>query len=164
MSLSFAVITVSDRSFQGVREDRSGPALVALIQNNGWQVNRTEIISDDFSLIKNTLERLSEISEIEIILTTGGTGFSPRDVTPEATISVINRLAPGLDEAMRSKSLLITPHAMLSRGVSGIRGGTLIINLPGNPNAAEENFKAIMPVLSHAVDLIRSKPDGEGGH
>jgi molybdopterin adenylyltransferase len=162
--ISFAVITISDRSYQGVREDKTGPALIHLIQNNAWKVEKVIIIPDEFAIIKETLENISDNESIDVVLTTGGTGFSPRDITPEATYAVIDRLAPGLAEAMRINGLKITPHAMLSRAIAGIRGKTLIINLPGSPKAALENFETIIPVLPHAIDILANKPGGETGH
>ncbi len=164
MNIRFAVLTVSDRSFQGERPDESGPLLVSAVKQRGWLVIHTEILPDD----KLSLERMfiawSGSGAVDVILTTGGTGFSPSDVTPEATQAVVDRLAPGLAEAMRSSSLQTTPHAMLSRGVAGMRNKTLIINLPGSPKAAIENFEVIVPVLDHAVQLIRDDPSAEAGH
>jgi molybdopterin adenylyltransferase len=158
------VITVSDRSSRGKREDQSGPALTEAVKMKGWQVVRTIIVPDEMAQLVTTLTRWADESQMDVILTTGGTGFSPRDITPEATLAVIQRSAPGLAEAMRSDSLRITPHAMLSRATAGIRGKTLIINLPGSPKAAVENFSTIAPVLSHAVQLLQEDPSAEGGH
>lgn len=164
MALRFGIITISDRSAVGSREDSSGPALVEAVYSRGWVVSKQEIIPDDLHTIRDTLVQWADEDELEIILTTGGTGFSPRDVTPEATMSVIERPAPGIAEAMRADSLKITPHAMLSRAVCGIRFRTLIINLPGSPKAAIENFDVIAPVLPHAVQLLDSDPDAEASH
>ncbi len=164
MKIKFGIITISDRSAQGERTDLSGPALVTLINQQGWQVIKTEIIPDDFRTIKRVLMEWSELGMYDIILTTGGTGFSPRDVTPEATQAIIDRNTPGLVEAMRADSLWITPHAMLSRAVSGIRRTTLIINLPGSPKAATENLLTILPALPNEVELIREDPTAEIGH
>jgi molybdenum cofactor synthesis domain-containing protein len=122
------------------------------------------IIPDDFDQIKNTLLTWTDSRQLDVILTTGGTGFAPRDVTPEATLAVIDRPVPGIPEAMREESLKITPHAMLSRMAAGIRKRTLIINLPGSPKAALENFEVVRPVLEHAVQLLREDPDSEQGH
>jgi len=162
--IKFGVLTISDRSARGERPDASGPALEATIIAHGWEVIDKHILPDDQQVIQKLLTNLADNGEVDIILTTGGTGFSQRDVTPEATLSVVSRLAPGLAEAMRSASLTITPHAMLSRAVAGIRGKTLIINLPGSPKAAVENLKVIMPVLEHAVQLLQDDPAGESSH
>ncbi|NPA26634.1 MAG: MogA/MoaB family molybdenum cofactor biosynthesis protein [Chloroflexi bacterium] len=164
MAIRFAILTVSDRSFHGQREDKAGPALVEAVRDQGWQVVDQGVVPDDFAAIRAVLEAWSDREDVDIILTTGGTGFAPRDITPEATRSVIEREAPGLAEAMRAASLRITPHAMLSRAVAGIRGRTLIVNLPGSPKAAVENFAVIVPVLPHAVQLLREAPDAEQGH
>jgi molybdopterin adenylyltransferase len=162
--LRFAVLTVSDRSWRGEREDQSGPALTALIQQQGWQVIRQSILPDDSRMLRETLADWSDREELDIILTTGGTGFAPRDVTPEATRAVIEREAPGLTEAMRRASAAKSPHAMLSRAVAGIRGKVLIINLPGSPKAAVENLQTVLPALEHAVSLLREDPNAEAGH
>jgi molybdopterin adenylyltransferase len=165
MSIRFAVVTVSDRSYQGMREDTSGPALVEEIKSKDWEVIKAILIPDEIEEIEGALLELSERPlNIDVVLTTGGTGFSPRDVTPEATLAVIQRSTPGLSEVMRAESLKITPHAMLSRATAGIRNRTLIINLPGSPRAALENFRVILPVLQHAIDLLREDPDSETGH
>lgn len=164
MSLRFGILTLSDRSAKGERADASGPALADLIRAQGWSVTKQAILPDDESAICAALVEWSDIDEVDVILTTGGTGFAPRDVTPEATRKVIEREAPGLAEAMRADSLKKTPHAMLSRTVAGIRGRTLIINLPGSPKGAVENFQTILPVLSHAVQLLRDDPNSEKSH
>jgi len=160
MNPRIAILTVSDRSSRGERPDTSGPALAELIQFQGWQVVRQEIVPDEMNAIKDTLKAWSDLDEADVILATGGTGFAPRDVTPEATRSVIERLTPGLDEAMRQASLKVTPHAMLSRAISGIRKRTLIINLPGSPKGATENLQVILPALEHAVKLLREEDAG----
>jgi molybdopterin adenylyltransferase len=162
--IRFGIITASDRSSAGQRPDISGQWLVDEIKRNRWIVNRTTILPDDQSVLQETLALWADSGEIDIILTTGGTGFSPRDVTPEATLAIIDRLAPGIAEAMRSASLSITPHAMLSRAVAGIRKRTLIINLPGSPKAALENLTTILPALPHAVQLLKDDPSSEKGH
>jgi molybdenum cofactor synthesis domain-containing protein len=164
MTIRYAILTISDRSSQGIRPDTSGAALAAAVEQAGGSIIRTGIIPDDPDLIKNNLTELCDSGEIDIVLTTGGTGFSPRDNTPEATLAVIDRLAPGLAEAMRLESLKVTPHAMLSRAVAGIRKRTLVINFPGSPKAAIENFNVVLPVLSHAVDLLQDSPSAEAGH
>ena len=164
MSIQIAILTVSDRSFRGEREDLSGPALQAEVTGLGWQVWRADIVPDEVYRIAGTLAVWADSGQADVILTTGGTGFAPRDVTPEATRRVVERLTPGLDEAMRAASLKITAHAMLSRAVSGIRKATLIVNLPGSPRGAVENFQVIAPVLPHAVELLREARDAEQGH
>lgn len=164
MKLRFAVLTVSDRSSRGEREDRSGPELVDVITAKGWQVTDRDIVPDEVERIAGRLKAWARGDNVDVILSTGGTGFAPRDVTPEATKQVIERPAPGLVEAMRSASLEITPHAMLSRAEAGIRSGTLIINLPGSPKAARENLEVVLPVLPHAVELLREDPGAEEGH
>jgi molybdopterin adenylyltransferase len=164
MPIGAAILTVSDRSARGERPDESGPALIQLAQEQGWQIIDTSIVPDNTEAIKNILIDWCSAGSIDLILTTGGTGFAPRDITPEATLAVIQRAAPGLAEAMRLESLKVTPHAMLSRAVAGIRGKTLIVNLPGSPKAAVENLRAILPVLPHAVDLLRESTSAEAGH
>lgn len=158
------IITISDRASAGARQDLSGPALRDLIQTQGWEVVRISVIPDDMQQIKDLLAAWADSGEFDILLTTGGTGFSPRDVTPEATAEIIQRDAPGLAEAMRAESLKITPHAMMSRARAGIRGSTLIVNLPGSPKAAVENFNVILPIVQHAVQLLSNDPDAEDGH
>ena len=162
--IRFAILTVSDRSARGERPDASGPALAQVVAALGWQVIRTAVVLDDFDLIKETLTAWVDSGQIDVVLTTGGTGFSPRDVTPEATSAVIERPAPGLAEAMRQASLQATPHAMLSRGVAGICQQTLIINLPGSPKGAVENLNVLTPVLPHAVQLLRGDPQSQQTH
>lgn len=164
MGLRVGIITISDRSSRGEREDTSGPALQQQIMNQGWKVARMEILPDDYQTIKALLSSWADEGELDVILTTGGTGFSPRDITPEATQAVIERAAPGLAEAMRAASLRITPHAMLSRSIAGIRNHTLIVNFPGSPKAATENLTVILPVLPHAVQLLKNDPNSEAGH
>ncbi len=159
-----AVLTVSDRAARGQREDASGPALRELVQAQGWEVVAQVIVPDEIPAIQETLVQWADARGCDLILTTGGTGFAPRDVTPEASLSVVERPAPGLTEAMRAASLKITPHAMLSRAAAGIRGRTLIVNLPGSPKAAVENLQVVLPVLPHAVQLLREDPRAEAGH
>ncbi len=158
------IITISDRSARGERDDLSGPALSQRMQEAGYLVSPTIIIPDDFEQIKKTLSDLCDEGKVDLILTTGGTGFAPRDVTPEATLAVIEKIAPGIAEAMRLHSLKITPHAMLSRQQAGIRKNTLIINLPGSPKGAIENLEVVLPVLPHAIELIQNSPTAEKGH
>jgi molybdopterin adenylyltransferase len=164
MTIRFGILTLSDRSSRGQRADSSGPALARLIQAEGWSIAKQSILPDDESAIRQILIEWADNGEVDIILTTGGTGFSSRDVTPEATRAVIDREAPGLAEAMRAASLKITPHAMLSRVVTGIRKQTLIINLPGSPKGAVENLQVVVPVLPHAVQLLREDPNSESSH
>jgi molybdenum cofactor synthesis domain-containing protein len=163
--IHIAILTISDRAAAGAYEDQSGPALQALVERAlEATVVATAIVPDDRARIAAQLSAWADDGEIDIILTTGGTGFTPRDVTPEATREVIEREAPGLAEAMRAASLAITPHAMLSRAVAGIRGRTLIINLPGSPKGATENLRTVLPALPHAVELLRNAPSGEASH
>lgn len=164
MTIRFGILTLSDRSARGERVDASGPALANLIQAESWSVVKQSLLPDEESAIAATLIAWADSGEVDVILTTGGTGFSPRDVTPEATRAVIDREAPGLAEAMRAASLKITPHAMLSRIVAGIRKQTLIINLPGSPRGAVENLQVVLPVLVHAVQLLRGDPASESSH
>ena len=164
MTIRFGILTLSDRSARGERLDASGPALANLIRAEGWSVVEQALLPDEESAIRAILISWADSGELDIILTTGGTGFSPRDVTPEATRAVIEREAPGLAEAMRAASLKITPHAMLSRVVAGIRKKTLIINLPGSPKGAVENLQVVTPVLPHAVQLLHEDPASESTH
>lgn len=164
MTIRFGILTISDRSSRGERADSSGPALVRLVQAEGWSVTKQFLLPDEESAIRDLLITWADSSELDVILTTGGTGFSRRDVTPEATRSVIERESPGLAEAMRAASLKVTPHAMLSRIVTGIRKKTLIINLPGSPNGAIENLQVVIPVLPHAVQLLKEDPASESTH
>jgi len=164
MTLRFGILTVSDRSARGERPDLSGPALVERVIAQGWSVARTAVLPDDLLALRETLAGWADEGLLDVILTTGGTGFGPRDVTPEATELVIEREAPGLVEAMRFESLKATPHAMLSRALAGIRGNVLIINLPGSQKAAIENFQVVLPVLPHAVELLHNDPDSERHH
>ena len=164
MSLRVGILTLSDRSARGERDDASGPALARLVEAQGWSVVKQAILLDDEPAIRGLLASWADAGELDVILTTGGTGFSPRDVTPEATRAVIDREAPGLAEAMRAASLRITPHAMLSRIVTGIRKRTLILNLPGSPKGAMENLQVVLPVLPHAVQLLGEDPSSESTH
>jgi len=164
MTIRFGVLTISDRSSRNEREDASGPALANLIINQNWSIAKQAILPDDESAIRATLIEWADSGDFDVILTTGGTGFAPRDVTPEATKAAIQREAPGLVETMRSESLKKTPHAMLSRAVAGIRGRTLIVNLPGSPKGAVENLQIIAPVLPHAVQLLKDDPGSESSH
>lgn len=149
-----AVITVSDACSRGERVDDSGAALVELLSESGAEVVETRILSDDLEPLVQTLESLAARADVNLIVTTGGTGLGPRDNTPEATRRVIEREAPGISETIRAESLKVTPMAMISRGVAGVASGTLIINLPGSPKAVRESFAVIKPVLAHSVDLL----------
>jgi molybdenum cofactor synthesis domain-containing protein len=160
MNLRFGILTASDRSARGERPDASGPALADLVHAEGWSVAKQAILPDDRSALASALREWADSGEVDVILVTGGTGFAPRDVTPEATRDVIEREAPGLAEAMRAASLKITPHAMLSRLVAGIRGRAVIVNLPGSPKGAIENLQVILPVLEHAVQLLNEQDAG----
>ncbi len=164
MTLRFGILTSSDRSSRGERPDLSGPALTKIVTAEGWTVVLTAVVPDDLKVIRETLSIWADGGEVDIILTTGGTGFAPRDVTPEATGLVIDRQAAGLVEAMRQESRKTTPHAMLSRALAGMRGKVLIINLPGSPKAASENLQVVLPVLEHAVELMKDDPDAERHH
>src|SRR5258705_11219802 len=158
MSIKAAVITVSDRCAAGESIDLSGPALIQELQALGADIAATKIVSDDRDALSSLLRDICDRHTANLILTTGGTGFSPRDNTPEATLAVIEREAPGLSEAMRAATMKNTPMAMTSRGISGTCKGTLIINLPGSPKGAVECFAVIKPVLSHIISLLEGKP------
>ncbi len=160
-----AILTVSDRSARGERPDASGPAIQAFATGRlGAEVVRSEVLPDEQAGLSLALAAWCDAGDVDIVFTTGGTGFAPRDVTPEATRAVIEREAPGLAEAMRQASLAVTAHAMLSRAVCGIRGRTLIVNLPGSPKAVLENLETLAPALPHAVQLLRDAPAAEQGH
>lgn len=151
-----AVITVSDKGYRGEREDTSGPVLCEMLKTQGWQVVYTAMVPDEKDLIQKELLLCADEKQVSLVLTTGGTGFSPRDVTPEATLEIIERQTPGIPEAMRAESMKITPHACLSRETAGIRGKTLIINLPGSKKASTENFAAVMNPVRHGVEMLHS--------
>lgn len=156
MNYTAAVITVSDKGARGKRVDTSGPALCGILRENGWNVTYTAMVPDEQAQIESELIRCADEKHIDLVLTTGGTGFSPRDVTPEATLAVIERETRGIPEAMRAESLKITPRGCLSRAAAGIRDRTLIINLPGSEKAAKENFLAVMDSVQHGIDMLRS--------
>lgn len=156
MSYTAAVITVSDKGARGERVDTSGPSLCAILREHGWEIVHTAIIPDELETIKTELIRCADELGAALVLTTGGTGFSPRDVTPEATLAVIERAAPGIPEAMRAESMRITPRGCLSREAAGIRSGALIVNLPGSEKASRENLLAVLGALSHGLDMLRS--------
>jgi molybdenum cofactor synthesis domain-containing protein len=146
-----AVLTVSDGVSAGVREDTSGDVLEQLLRDAGFEVERT-VVTDDAQVISDAIRRLSD-SGAAVVLTTGGTGFAPRDVTPEATRAVVQRDAPGIAEAIRAAALARTPHALLSRGVAGLRGATLVVNLPGSPGGCRDGFEVLRPALRHGLEL-----------
>lgn len=151
------IMTLSDKGSIGEREDQSGPMIQTMLETEGfYEVTKTIILPDDQKTIQNALIDWADGEHLDLILTTGGTGFSARDRTPEATIAVCDRLTPGIPEAMRYHSLQITPKAMLSRSVAGIRKQTLIVNLPGSPKAARENLEALLPALEHGLQMLQS--------
>jgi molybdopterin adenylyltransferase len=152
-----AVVTVSDSRSRGDQEDKSGPALVRALEDLGFSVTRKEIVPDDQIQIQNLLIGLSR--EVHFVVTTGGTGVAPRDVTPEATVAVCDRLLDGIAERMRSEGLKKTPFAALSRGVCGVRGRALILNVPGSPNGAVDSLQAVAGLLPHAIDLLNGKTE-----
>ncbi|MEA4894360.1 MAG: MogA/MoaB family molybdenum cofactor biosynthesis protein [Oscillospiraceae bacterium] len=154
---SAAVITVSDRCHRGERPDEGGPIIAELLKSAGYSVLLTMIVPDEQAQIETALRKISDERTADLIVTTGGTGFAPRDVTPEATIAVCDKLAPGIPEAMRYASLKITSRAMLSRSQAGIRKSTLIVNLPGSPKAAKENLEAVLPALDHGLTMLRGE-------
>ena len=159
------ILTISDRSARGDRPDASGPAIAELLAARLPGVETaTAVAPDEIPAIRETLIEWADRRQLDLILTTGGTGFAPRDVTPEATRAVIERETPGIPEALRSASLRITPHAMLSRAAAGIRGRTLIVNLPGSPKAVRENLEVLIPILPHALAVLQDSPNAEAGH
>lgn len=151
------VITVSDKGYRGERIDESGPLVKNLLEEAGYEVISVAIIPDEMEMIEEELIRAAD-EDIALIITTGGTGFAPRDITPEATIKVCERMVPGISEAMRATSMAITNRAMLSRGVSGIRRRSLIINLPGSKKAVSENLLSVLPALEHGLTVLREPP------
>lgn len=158
-----AVITVSDKGARGEREDTSGPNLCRILEEKGFDVVHTAIVPDDAGEIQRQLLYCSDDAQIALVLTTGGTGFSPRDITPEATLAIVERQTPGIPEAMRAESMRITPKGCLSRSVAGIRGRTLIINLPGSKKAAEENILAVIYPVQHGLDMLYSEGSADCG-
>jgi len=153
--IKVGILTASDKGSAGERIDESGKVIMNALKRIDAKMADYVVVPDDKDTIAANLVRMADIVGVDLILTTGGTGFSPRDITPEATLSVIDREAPGIPEAMRQKSLQITPKAMLSRAVAGLRGKTLIINLPGSPKAVSECLEVILPVLTHAIEILR---------
>ncbi len=152
------ILTVSDRSSAGSRSDASGPALESRLAGAGLTVSISAVVPDEVQRIREVLIQWADMEALDLILTTGGTGVSPRDVTPEATTEVLTRLIPGMAEVMRAVSMGKTPHAMISRAVAGVRGRTLIINLPGSPKGAIENLEAVLPAIPHAIAKIQGDP------
>ena len=158
MTFKVAIITISDRGSKGEREDSSGPLIREMVKGLPAEVIHYEIIPDEKEMIIEALKKSADQLKADLILTTGGTGLSPRDVTPEATHKVIDKEVPGFSEAMRAESLKKTPHAMISRAVSGIRGSSLIVNLPGSPKSVKENLSVILPALPHALSKLKGDP------
>ena len=154
MSFTAAVITVSDKGYAGLREDTSGPNLCRILKEKGYELTYTGLVPDDMEMIKAELVKCCDELMINLILTTGGTGFSPRDITPEATMAVVERPTPGIPEAMRAESMKITPKGCLSRSAAGIRKRSLIINLPGSRKASEENILAVIDAVDHGLEML----------
>ena len=152
------ILTVSDRGHAGQREDTAGPELARLLPSKDFQVAAQAVVPDEHEAIVARLVEWCDQERLDLIITTGGTGLTPRDLTPEATLAVAERLVPGLPEAMRAAGLAKTPHAMLSRGVAVTRGCTLIINLPGSPKGAKESLEAVLPALPHALEKLQGSP------
>jgi molybdenum cofactor synthesis domain-containing protein len=162
--MNIGLLTISDRGAAGAYEDRSGPLMAQILaEQTPWAITHRAIVSDDQQEIAAILRAWAG-ENLNLILTSGGTGFAPRDITPEATRQVIEREAPGIAEALRAAGMRVTLHAMLSRGVAGLCGQTLIVNLPGNPKAVRENLAVLLPILPHALDLAAGAPGDESGH
>ena len=149
-----AIICASDRCFQGLRKDVSSPIIAEILTGQGYEITAAVMLPDEYETLRKAMVRIADDGSADLIVTTGGTGLAPRDVTPEATAAVIDRAVPGIPEAMRAESMKITPHGMLSRGIAGIRKRTLIINLPGSPKAVKENLSCILPALDHALLML----------
>lgn len=163
MSYTAAVITVSDKGYRGERKDTSGPALCAMLAEAGYNVVHSSVVPDERAQIRAELIRCADELGVALVLTTGGTGFSPRDITPEATLEVIERRTPGIPEAMRAESMRITPRGCLSRSEAGIRGRTLILNLPGSEKAARENLSAVLEALAHGLEMLQGSGSADCG-
>lgn len=162
--MKVGLLTISDRGARGEYQDRSGPLMAEIFfKRTPWEVAKQAVVPDEFHTIVTTLLEWCN-TDLNLILTSGGTGLAPRDITPEATRRVIEREAPGIAEALRAESLKITQHAMLSRGIAGTRGKTLIINLPGSPKAVRENLDVLLPILPHALELLTDGPGSEQQH
>jgi molybdopterin adenylyltransferase len=155
--LRVGIITVSDKGWQGKRHDKSGQVIRDSLSLAGASVTKYQIVPDEVAVISGRLTEWADGGEVDVILTTGGTGLARRDVTPEATLSVMDKVVPGLTEAMRAETFRITPTAILSRAVAGVRGECLIVNLPGSPKAVRECLEVILPVIPHAVEIIRGE-------
>jgi molybdenum cofactor synthesis domain-containing protein len=158
MMFKAAVITVSDRCARGERPDEGGPLVAEILKGAGYALVHTAVVPDEQEQIEQVLREIADKGLAELLVTTGGTGFAPRDVTPEATKAVCARMTPGIPEAMRAASMKITPRAMLSRAEAGIRKRTLIVNLPGSPKAAKENLEAVLPALDHGLTMLQGEP------
>ena len=155
IKIAAGVITVSDRSYRGEREDASGPVIIELLESIGAEIKDFRILPDEKDMIADAMKSLADDLGVDLIVSTGGTGLSSRDVTPEATLEIIDKRVLGMEEAMRAESMKITSHGMLSRAVVGIRHRTLIINLPGSPKAVRENLSVVLPAIPHAIEIIR---------
>ena len=156
IKIKAGIITVSDRSSRGEREDKSGPVIQELLESIDAEIADYIIVPDEKDVIADAMKKLADEIGVDLIVSTGGTGLAHRDVTPEATLEVIDKRVPGFEEAMRSESMKITPHGMLSRAVVGVRNQTLIINLPGSPKAVRETLSVVLPAIPHAIEIIRS--------
>ena len=162
VSFRVAILTVSDRGYTGLRADASGPMLAGMLRQAGYEVVIQEILPDERAMLTGRMRAICDGHLADLLVTTGGTGFAPRDITPEATLEIAERQAPGIAEAMRMGSLTKTPRAMLSRGVSVLRGRTLVLNLPGSPKGARENLETVLPTLEHGLAILTGR-DGDCG-